>query len=180
MVYTGTDFSAHAIERARGRAAEHSLDIQFYVADILDPSEEIAGRTYDLILDQACLHMFVADEHRRTYLAVVKRLLRSGGVFILTNQAPDEEAYKGEIASIRQFEQRFDMDLSQSKEWEAWDGAGWVKVRLPRFACRPRSRQGYVEEFQAAGFCVGSVYESGSAKQFLDFTVRPREEATQA
>jgi SAM-dependent methyltransferase len=169
--YTGLDFSSHAIERARERMPEAAGEAAFYVADILDPPDVVAGRTYDLILDQACLHMFVVDEDRRRYLAVVRGLLKPGGVFILTNQARDEHAYEGEIASIEEFEDRFSVDLSKHKEWEAWNGTQWVKVDLPAFACRPRSREAYVEEFRLAGFGVEKVRESGSQKQTLDFVL---------
>jgi len=180
MVYAGMDFSAHAIAKARARASEQNLDVQLFVADILNPSEAVTGSTYDLILDQACLNMFVVDDDRARYLAVVRKLLRPEAAFVLTNQPRDEGAYEGKIASIREFEQRFGVDLSKPQEWEAWDGERWVEVELPAFACRPRSRQAYVEEFEAAGFTVRRVYESGSAKQFLDFILGPRRASERA
>lgn len=173
MIYTGVDFSALAIAKAGARAAEQSLDVRFFVPDILHPPAAITGSSYDLVLDQACLNMFVVDDDRAGYLAVVGKLLGLGAAFVLTNQPWDDDAYEGKIASVREFEQSFRVDLSKRRKWEAWDGQSWVEVKLPAFASRPRSRRGYVDEFQAAGFEVDKVRASGSQGEVLDFILRP-------
>lgn len=169
MEYLGVDYAPHAISRARMRAEENGLAVDFRVMDALRPDEEIAQRKYDLILDQACFHMLAVDRDRRRYLATVRQMMDSESAFILTNQAREEDAPDEEIHSVEEYERVFQHDLSGTKTWEAWDGEKWVTVALPKFACRAKSQQGYVREFTTAGFQIRSAYEVGSRQHALDF-----------
>jgi SAM-dependent methyltransferase len=46
---TGLDFSAAAIEEARRLAIELGIEATFVESDVLDPSPEIAGQTFDVV-----------------------------------------------------------------------------------------------------------------------------------
>ena len=73
---TGIDMSAHAIERARDKAAERGLDVRFEVADALRLAD--LGQTFDTILDCGVFHVF-EDEDRARYVASLASVLRDGG-----------------------------------------------------------------------------------------------------
>ncbi len=156
--YTGIDYSPHAIAKARERAKEHGLNLDFRVMDVLEMDKEIGANKYEVVFDQRCLQMFVVDRDRRKYLANVKQLMGRESAFILTDQGMNEEAYEGEIRTVEEYEEIFEVDLKKPHPSEAWDGAEWVPVELPNFACRHRSRQGYVAELEGAGFKVNGIY----------------------
>ena len=172
VVYTGIDYSPHAIARAKERAGEDGLKVDLRVMDALTPDEEILRDGYDIVLDMACFHMFVVDRDRKRYLDTVRRLMGPEAVVVVLNQSRDEEAYEGEVRSIEEFERMFQVDLSEPHSWEAWNGEKWVPVELPSFAGRPKRREGYIREFRDAGFEVERVYEVGSKRNTLDFILR--------
>ena len=75
------DTSPTAIDLARRFAAEKGLRIGFHVADIARlPSP---GRTYDLVVDNFCLHNLITRRERRRALANVLKLLGPRGHFLL-------------------------------------------------------------------------------------------------
>lgn len=164
MKYLGVDYSTHAIARAREIVHEPELDVEFRVMDALHLDEDIMRSKYDIVFDNRCLQMFVIDDDRRQYLSNVNRILDEDGAYILTEVSADEDANGGEIHNIEQYQRIHEEDLSELREWEAWDGKNWVFTKLPRFACRVKSRQGYINEMVAAGFRVKRVYDNASAE----------------
>jgi 2-polyprenyl-3-methyl-5-hydroxy-6-metoxy-1,4-benzoquinol methylase len=81
MAVRGIDVSPTALEMARQHAAERGLNVRFDLADICDMPGQ--PDRYDLIVDGHCLHYFVLDEHRRSALAAIHRLLKPGGLFLI-------------------------------------------------------------------------------------------------
>lgn len=172
FLYTGIDCSPHAITKAKERVIGSGLSISFAVMDILnpDPDPELLEQRFDIVLDQACLHMFVVDQDRVKYLKTISKILKKDGFFYLSNQALNEDAYEGQIDSIEDYERHFQHDLRKLKRWEAWDGDQWVEIELPSFAGRPKSKQGYIREFKEAGFEVHEVTETSGGRT-LDFNL---------
>ena len=168
MRYLGLDLSPHVIARAREQTVWDGPDIEFRVADLLDLDEELASRKFDLVLDQACLHMFVVDEDRRRYLRNVRQVMAGGGAFILLLQSLDEAAYDGEIQSIEEFQDITGQDLAARREFDAWDGESYQRVLLPRFAVRSKTRKGYLAELEQAGFQVSRAYLDATSKGNID------------
>jgi SAM-dependent methyltransferase len=72
----GIDTSAHAIERARGKAAERGLAARFEVADALSLAD--LGLMFDTVLDCGTFHVF-EDEDRVRYVCGLASVLRDGG-----------------------------------------------------------------------------------------------------
>jgi SAM-dependent methyltransferase len=72
----GVDVSPHAIERARGKAAERGLAARFEVADVLRLPD--LGLTFDTIIDSGVFHVF-DDDDRARYVASLASVLRPGG-----------------------------------------------------------------------------------------------------
>lgn len=48
----------------------------------------------------------------------------------------------------------FQPDLATEEERDAYSGGQYVKIRLPRVPARPRSYEGYKQEFIEAGFTI--------------------------
>ena len=75
---SGVDVSGTAIAWAQEKAPESSR-IEYICGNFLQP-DILAGRTFDLILDGACLHC-IGGKDREVFLKNVNRLLASGGTF---------------------------------------------------------------------------------------------------
>lgn len=71
----GVDAAPAAIERARRKATERGLAVEFGVADALDPPA--IGR-FDTVVDSGLFHVF-DDPDRERYVEVIRSLLRPGG-----------------------------------------------------------------------------------------------------
>ena len=74
----GVDFVPVAIERARAKAKERGLKVQFQVADALDL--DALGRTFDTVIDCGLFHTF-SDEERAIFVNELARALRPGGTY---------------------------------------------------------------------------------------------------
>lgn len=77
---TAVDFAANAIRRARRKAREANLVVDFTVGDVTE-LRGIDG-PFDLILDIGCYHALL-PEGREKYQANLKRLLAPGGTYLL-------------------------------------------------------------------------------------------------
>ncbi len=75
---TAVDFSEVAIAKARTKAAEHAVDVDFLCADLLDYEPEIEA--YDLVV---VLYLQLAAAERRLVLSRAAGALAPGGTFLL-------------------------------------------------------------------------------------------------
>lgn len=76
---TAMDIAGSAVERACLRAREDGMDIVFHQDDILINTID---RTFDLVFDRGCFHVFPRDK-RRDYVPAVSRLINPGGYLML-------------------------------------------------------------------------------------------------
>jgi SAM-dependent methyltransferase len=76
----GVDWAAAAIEMARAKAAERSLEANFEVADAL--RLDGLGRSFDTILDSALFHTF-SDDARTGYVPSLGSVTRPGSTLFL-------------------------------------------------------------------------------------------------
>jgi SAM-dependent methyltransferase len=74
----GVDFSTVALEKARARAEQASVDVDFVCADLIEYEPERSA--YDLVV--ALFFHFLADE-RRLVLRRAAEALAPGGTFLL-------------------------------------------------------------------------------------------------
>jgi cyclopropane fatty-acyl-phospholipid synthase-like methyltransferase len=72
----GIDVSVHAIEQARGKAAERGLNARFEVADVLHLGD--LGLMFDVVIDSGVFHVF-DDQDRARYVASLASALGEGG-----------------------------------------------------------------------------------------------------
>lgn len=107
---TATDLSDAAIFKARSLAEAEGLDISWQQDDILNSKLD---RTFDLVFDRGCFHVFAPDL-RATYVKVVDNLIKSKGYLFLKCFSYLESGEKGpyrftpkEIQDI--FQERFNI-----------------------------------------------------------------------
>jgi SAM-dependent methyltransferase len=74
---TGVDWSGRAIERARAKAAERGLEVDFIAADALALSD--LGRSFDSVVDSGLFHTF-DDGLRAAYVRSLAGVVRAGGL----------------------------------------------------------------------------------------------------
>jgi glycine/sarcosine N-methyltransferase len=79
---TGCDLSPASVERTRVEAAKRRLNVQIFVADMLDLTE-IPDRDFDAVMcmDNALPH-FESDEQLFQAATQIRRKLRAGGTFM--------------------------------------------------------------------------------------------------
>jgi cyclopropane fatty-acyl-phospholipid synthase-like methyltransferase len=76
----GLDLSRRAIDVAREKATSRGLNVTFEVADALELATP--AEPFDVIIDSGVFHVF-DDTDRARYVAVLRRLLRTGGACYL-------------------------------------------------------------------------------------------------
>lgn len=89
---TGFDFLEEPIRRARTKAAERGLTVEFRVADALTLAD--SNERYSTILDSGLFHVF-SDDDRRRYVAGLARVLKPGGRLYLQCFSDAEPAGQG-------------------------------------------------------------------------------------
>lgn len=85
----GVDIAPTAIARARQKAAERGLTVDFAVGNVLDLRS--LGRTFATVIDSGVFHT-MSDEDRPRYVASLARVVRPGGVLHLmcfSDREPD-------------------------------------------------------------------------------------------
>ena len=85
----GIDGSANAVRRARTKAAERGLAVEFRISDALHLDR--LGRRFDSILDCGLFHVF-DDAERSEYVRSLEGALRSGGRYFLLCFSDSESA----------------------------------------------------------------------------------------
>jgi len=89
---TGVDFSEVALDKARGLAARHDVDVEWVLADVLEYRP--AGRAFDLV---AVLYLQLpANERRAVVRSAVSALAPGGLLFVLGHDTTNlAEGYGG-------------------------------------------------------------------------------------
>lgn len=80
---TGVDISQTAIEWAKTKAREKTLEIEFLAKSVADEAL-LEGNRYDLVLDGTCLHCLF-NEDRTAFYSNVKRLMEDNGYFFVSS-----------------------------------------------------------------------------------------------
>jgi len=130
---TALDLSVLAIDRARQRASEAGVSVNFIVADVLKPPADLAG-PFDFFFDRGCYHVVRRDDVT-AYLETLRRLIRPGTVgLVLTGNAREphdpgppvvaEEQIRAELGTLFAFvhlrEFRFDQVEADGTRFLGW------------------------------------------------------------
>ncbi len=89
---TGIDFLDQPIDRAKRKAAERGLSATFLVKDALTLKEW--SERFDSVIDSGLFHVF-SDEDRKTYVAGLAKVLKSGGQLLLMCFSDEEPGTQG-------------------------------------------------------------------------------------
>jgi len=118
FLVTATDIAEAAIRKARIRAEESGVNIDFRQDDILDST---IGKTFDIVLDRGVFHV-LPPGRRRDYLDVISHLVKPGGYLFLKCFSEKETREGGpyrfspeEIENL--FEDRFDIRFIHESEF---------------------------------------------------------------
>jgi SAM-dependent methyltransferase len=95
----GIDFVPEAIRRARAKAAERGLLVDFQVKDATKLSEW--GARFASVIDWGLFHVF-SDDDRRRYAAGLAQVLRPGGRLFLSCFSDEEPGTEGPRRVSRQ------------------------------------------------------------------------------
>jgi cyclopropane fatty-acyl-phospholipid synthase-like methyltransferase len=95
----GVDFVPEAIRRARGKAAERGLAVEFLVKDVLTLADW--GERFATVIDSGMLHAF-SDDDRRRYVQGLARVLEPGGWLFLLCFSDEEPGSEGPRRVSRQ------------------------------------------------------------------------------
>lgn len=148
---SGVDISPTAVEWARDKARERSLNADFRVGSVLNLAD-YADCSFDIVLDGHCLHCVIGAD-RADFLASAKRVLKPGGVLHINTMCGDH------------FANRFPEQFDPGSRCQIWNG---VALRYTGHA------EDIVAEVQAAGLeiiqsqVVLSVSEKGSDMLLID------------
>ncbi len=111
----GVDISQSAIERARQKATERHVEVEFKRADVLELSE--IDECFDAVVDIGCFHSLYTDADRATYAAELHRIRRTGArMFLRAFSVRDPKEGSPGMHSPH----RTEMDIRS-----AFEGAGW-------------------------------------------------------
>ncbi|MEX2372352.1 MAG: class I SAM-dependent methyltransferase [Dehalococcoidia bacterium] len=86
MNITAIDISAEALGALRARLGQDAARVNYVVADLAHDNLQL--RDVALWHDRAVLHFFTNPADRETYLATIRRALRSDGYAIIATFAP--------------------------------------------------------------------------------------------
>lgn len=79
----GVDISPRAIDQARAKARNASVQARFLVGDVTELAE--VGGPFDLVLDYGCLGCIIGTLARERYVRSLLKLTRAGSIYILLN-----------------------------------------------------------------------------------------------
>lgn len=96
---TGIDFVEEAIRRARRKAAERGLSVEFLVKDALTLGEW--GRQFASVIDAGLFHVF-SDDDRRRYVRGLAQVVEPGGRLFLGCFSDEEPGTEGPRRVSRQ------------------------------------------------------------------------------
>jgi cyclopropane fatty-acyl-phospholipid synthase-like methyltransferase len=95
----GIDFVEEAIRRARAKAAERGLEVEFLVKDATTLADW--GARFNSVIDWGLFHVF-SDDDRRRYVGGLARVLEPGGRLFLSCFSDEEPGTEGPRRVSRQ------------------------------------------------------------------------------
>ena len=153
-VYEGYDIAPTAVALTR-RALAGYPGAKVEQLDMV--KERLGASAYDGAVDISGLHMLVTDSDRAAYLKNVYDMLKPGATALFWQEAYNENAYGGEVASIDDWKAMTGLDFDTPEKRRIGKSGRDVMLRL--LPARPRSREGYIADFERAGFEVVRIQE---------------------
>ena len=148
-IYNGYDIAPTAVEIAR-QAVAGFPGAKVEQRDIV--AQPLPENSVDGALDVSGLHMIVTDADRAAYIGNIFNALKSGGSALFWQESYRSEAYEGAVTDIEDLMRLTGLDFNTPQKRRI--GNSGKEVMLPLLPARPRTKEGYVREFENAGFRV--------------------------
>ena len=148
-IYEGYDIAPTAVEICQRALAGFE---NARVAQLDMVRQPLTENAYDGVLDVSGLHMLVTDADRAAYIGNVFRMLKRGATALFWQESYREDAFEGNIDSIDQWKEYTGLDFDTPQKRTIGNTGHEVMLKL--LPARPRSREGYISEFERAGFAV--------------------------
>jgi SAM-dependent methyltransferase len=132
---TALDLSTVAIDRARPRADQAGVSVQFLVADVLNPPQDLVG-PFDFCFDRGCYHA-VRRGDVTAYLDTVRRVTRPGTLaLVLAGNAREPHEPGPPVVSEEQIRAELGrvFDIVQLREFR-FDQVEAVGTRFLGWSC---------------------------------------------
>ena len=157
---TGLDFSAPALEAARGLAAEMGLDAEFVRSDVYEANEALDSRTFDVVYTGIGALIWLPDVRR--WAEVVAGLVRPGGFLYLSELHPFTDIFGDDDLAVEH-------DYFHREEPDVWDEPG----TYADFDAETVNNRTY-EWQHTLGDVVSALIDAGFVLEFLhehDYTL---------
>lgn len=161
-VYHGIDVSPSAIEKARSTLCSY----QNASVEVLDMVKGPIEGEYDAALDCMGLHMLITDADRAGYLHNAYSVLKDGAPMLFFRESYRREGvYSGTVDSFAQWSKITGDDYvtPQPRLVTRSDNGEVAEVFVPLLPARAKDKNGYIIEFENAGFLVERFEEMGSS-----------------
>jgi SAM-dependent methyltransferase len=112
---TGLDFSAPAVEAARGLASDMGLEATFVASDVYEAVDATGSRTFDIVYTGRGAIIWLPDIGQ--WAEVVADLLKPGGFLYLTEFHPFTDVFGDEDLSV-------EYDYFQDENPRVWEEPG--------------------------------------------------------
>lgn len=154
-IYTGADYAPSAVERARQTLAPYPDATVLQ----LDLTREHVQGVFDAGLDIMGFHMMVTDSDREAYLANMHSSLvpDAPALFLFENCRAD--AYSGEVKTFDDWVRITSSDYITPQPRNIVNDGVEYNVEIPLVPARAKNREGYISEFERAGFAVERLIE---------------------
>ena len=161
-VYRGIDVSPSAIEHAQRTLCSYPNASVEVLDMVKDPIEGL----YDAALDCMGLHMLITDADRAGYLLNAYSALKDGAPMLFFRESYRREGvYSGTVDSFAQWSKITGEDYltPRSRLVKRSDNGEASEVYIPLLPARAKDKNGYIIEFENAGFTVEKFEEMGSS-----------------
>jgi SAM-dependent methyltransferase len=130
LAVTGIDYLEEPIRRAKAKAAERGIDVDFRVASALELEQ--SGDRYATIIDSGLFHVF-SDDDRRRYVRGLAHVLEPGGrLYLMCFSEAEPGDYGPRRISRRELEEAF------AAGWEI-ESVTPARIEVnPKFVSNPR------------------------------------------
>jgi ubiquinone/menaquinone biosynthesis C-methylase UbiE len=78
----GIDFTPEAVEIARDRAAQHEIDAEFVLGNVLDLEQFFEANSFDYVIDSGLFHS-IPPEDLDQFVQQIRRVLKPGGIYYM-------------------------------------------------------------------------------------------------
>jgi SAM-dependent methyltransferase len=160
---TGLDFSAPAVEAARGLAAEIGVEAEFVRSDVYEAREALGNRTFDVVYTGLGALNWLPDITR--WAAVAAGLVRPGGFLYLAEFHPFADVFGDDDLTVEH-------DYFHTEEPQVWDEPG----TYADLTAETENNVTY-EWNHTLSDVVTALIDAGLVLQFLheyDYTLFPR------